>query len=132
MARNIRSLVAALVIPAALSAGAASAARPNPVDYQYVSVCAAELQGVAGVISVATFSGKNADGNKDGLLSKVYGADQKVSQSKPLEAEGLLYQIADKANDLANQGKLRAEDASNIVAASTLPGAAMMCVMAQQ
>lgn len=132
MVTKIRTLVAALVVPVAFSAGIATAARPNPVDYQYVSVCAAELQGVAGVISASTFSGKNAAGNKDGLLSKVYGADQKVSQSKPLEAEGLLYQIADKANDLANQGKLSGADASSIVAASTLPGDAMTCVMSQQ
>ncbi|NMG01107.1 hypothetical protein GPA27_27435 [Aromatoleum toluolicum] len=132
MANKIRTLVAALVVPFALGAGGASAARPNPVNYEYVSVCALELQGVAGVISSSTFSGKNAAANKDGLLSKVYGADQKVSQSKPLEAEGLLYQIADKANDLANQGKLSGADASNIVAASTLPGDAMTCVMNQQ
>lgn len=132
MANKIRTLVAALVVPFVLGAGGASAARPNPVNYEFVSVCKLELEGVAAVISASTFFGKNPDGNKDGLLSKVYGADQKVSQSKPLEAEGLLYQIADKANDLANQGKLSGADASNIVAASTLPGAAMTCVMAQQ
>lgn len=132
MANKIRILVAALIVPFALGTGGASAARPNPVNYEYVSACALELQGVAAVISASSFSGKNAAGNKDGLLSKVYGADQKVSQSKPVEAEGLLYQIADKANDLANQGKLSGADASNIVAASTLPGDAMTCVMAQQ
>ena len=132
MANKIRTLVAALVVPFALGAGSASAARPNPVNYEFVSACAQQLSGVAGVISASTFSGKNAAGNKDGLLSKVYGADQKVSQSKPLEAEGLLYQIADKANDLANQGKLSGADASSIVAASTLPGDAMTCVMSQQ
>lgn len=132
MANKMRTLVAALVVPFVLGAGAASAARPNPVDYQFVSACAADLQGVAAVIGAASFSGKNATGNRDGLLSKVYGADQKVYQNKPLEAEGLLYQIADKANDLANQGKLSGTDAAGIVAASTLPGAAMTCVMGQQ
>lgn len=132
MANQMRTLVAALLVPFVLGAGAASAARPNPVNYEFVSACAEELAGVAGVISASAFSGKNAAGNKDGLLSKVYGADQKVSQSKPLEAEGLLYQVADKANDLANQGKLAGADASEIVAAATLPGAAMTCVLGQQ
>lgn len=129
MAQNIRTLVALVSVPVLLTAGAANAAPPT-VPYTFKSACAGEFQKVADAINSATFYGKNIDGNRDGLLSKDYGGDQKTDQRKYAEAEGLLWQIETKVNDLANQGKLKDGDATNILNAAVMPPySALSCVM---
>lgn len=106
MARKIRTLVAAVAVPLVLFAGIASAGKPGtvapniPYDIGFtIGGCEESLVGLES--AVKAMYGAEPKGKQvsiiDNLVSKVYGADQKVDQGKPLEAVGLVAQVEDKA-----------------------------------
>lgn len=101
MARKIRTLVAAVAVPLVLFAGIASAGKPI-VPYNILLVeggCEESLVGLES--AVKAMYGANPNDKQlsviGNLASKIYGADQKLEQGKPVEAVGLVAQVEDKA-----------------------------------
>lgn len=106
MANKILTLVAAVSVPLVLFAGIANAGKPGtvapniPYDIGFViGGCEESLAGLESALK-GMYGAEPKDKQVsiiDNLVSKVYGADQKIDQGKALEAVGLVAQVEDKA-----------------------------------
>lgn len=104
MAKNIRTLVAAAVVPLLLSVGTASAAQDPVADIYFGDIpCALALDTVEGTINNAWLNGQfltgNAYTNYTNLMGKLAGAGIKLKENKVGDAYLLLDAIMDKATE---------------------------------
>lgn len=111
MAKNIRTLVAALAIPLAFSAGAAHA---------YNSACADSLTTAAAQITNAGnyVLTKSWTINRDALMTKLAGIDGKLAEYPPKTGDALMIvsDMLQKVSDWveAAKPKLKVDGAENI------------------
>ena len=104
---------------------AASAVAVAPAGAATVGECQAQIDQLAAQTQAATFTGKNADKDRSGLLGKLTNANTKLSEGKNADAILKLQDFEAQVNTLAQTGKLAPADAQNLIAGAD---AAIACI----
>jgi hypothetical protein len=81
-----------------------------------VGECQAQIDTLSGQTESATFSGKNAEKNRENLLIKLTDAGEKLGEGKNQDAIQKLENFRDTVSLLAAGGKIDGNDATTLIA----------------
>jgi hypothetical protein len=117
----LRKLITLVAVALAVSAVATVA----PAGAATTGECQAQIDQLATQTQAATFTGKNADRDRSGLLSKLANANTKLSEGKNADAIQKLQDFQAQVGVLGQTGKLAPADADSLAAGAD---AAIACI----
>jgi hypothetical protein len=117
----LRKLIALVAVALAVSA----VATVSPAGAATTAECQAQIDQLATQTQAATFTGKNADRERSGLLGKLTNAETKLSEGKNADAILKLQDFQGQVRALGQTGKLAPADAESLAAGAD---AAIACI----
>jgi hypothetical protein len=87
----------------------------SPAQAETAEECQAKITALEDATTSASFSGKNAENNRMGLLTKLDNASAKLAEGKNADAIQKLADFRTTVNSLAGGGKIAPADAQTLV-----------------
>ena len=87
----------------------------SPAQAETVTECQNKIDVLSGQTAEASFTGKNADKDRAGLLGKLDNASEKLDRGKNADAIQKLTDFRDTVATLNTQGKIDPDDANTLI-----------------